>query len=51
MLYIYYLYYCVYLLLWSVRGTLWGGYTACDAVSTMHEWGGEHTRRAWALFR
>ena len=37
--------------LWSVRGTLWGGYTACDAVSTMHEWGGEHTRRAWALFR
>ena len=39
------------LLLWSVRGTLWRGYTACDAVSTMHEWGGEHTRRAWALFR
>ena len=27
-------------LLWSVRGTLWGGYMACDAVSTMHEWGG-----------
>ena len=37
--------------LWSVRGTLWGGYMACDTVSTMHEWGGEHTRRAWALFR
>ena len=36
--------------LWSVRGTLWGGYTACDTVSTMHELGGASTRGARGLF-